>query len=186
MRARSALGPLLALLLFGCTAVDGDRSVATTRPQMARFPHSSANADCFYSQRVDNFEVLNDSNLLVFDGRRRVYHVEIAPPSLDLRYAYGIEFLSTSGRICGNAGERLVTRNGGASRFPQMIVGVYRLDETLQTTVRAHFGQTIPAPALPEDADAEAVEELVIDLEGEPEAVDEDSASLPGSSEQEN
>ena len=165
MHTRFALSFLAALMLTACTGMEGERSVASARTNVARFPHGGANADCFFQQRIDNYEVLNDSNLLVFDGRRRVYHVEVTPPSPDLRHAYGIEFFGTAGRICGNAGERLHVRNGSYSRFPLSIMGVYRLDETMQAAVRAHFGQTAALPALPEDQDADAIEELVTDLE---------------------
>ena len=160
----AAIASLASVLLISCTGVGGERSVASAPSKFARFPHSAANSDCFYQQRVDNFEVLNDSNLLVFDGRRRVYHVEVSPPSMDLRHAYGIQFSSTTGRVCGNPGERLQVRNGSFSRFPLSVNGVYRLDEATQSAVRAHFGQTTPLPP-PENEDAEAVEELVTDLE---------------------
>ena len=160
----AAIAALASVLLISCTGVGGEKSAASAPSKFARFPHSLANSDCFHQQRVDNFEVLNDSNLLVFDGRRRVYHVEVSPPSMDLRHAYGIQFSSTTGRVCGNPGERLQVRNGSFSRFPLSVNGVYRLDEATQSAVRAHFGQTTPLPP-PEDEDAEAVEELVTDLE---------------------
>ena len=161
----AAIAALTSILLISCTATGGEKSPASAPSKFARFPHSTANSDCFYQQRVDNFEVLNDSNMLVFDGRRRVYHVEVSPPSMDLRHAYGIQFSSTTGRVCGNPGERLLVRNGSFSRFPLSVTGVYRLDEATQTAVRAHFGQTTPLPPPPEDEDAEAVEELITDLE---------------------
>ena len=182
MNPRHAILFLAAFGLVACAGMEGDRSVASARAKVARFPHSAASADCFFRQRIDNFEVLNDSNLLVFDGRRRVYHVEVTPPSLDLRHAYGIKFYSNSGRICGNAGERLEVSDGSLSRFPVSVTGVYRLDETAQATVRAHFGQTVPAPALPEDQDAAAIEELVTDLEESAE----DSPPEPAETGQEN
>lgn len=157
---------IAGLALGACAAMEGERSAASNRATVARFPHSAASADCFFRQRIDNFEVLNDSNLLVFDGRRRVYHVEVSPPSVDLRHAHGIGFSTATGRVCGNAGERLQVGNGSFYRFPPSIIGVYRLDETMQAAVRAHFGQAAALPALPEDQDADAVEELVTDLEG--------------------
>ena len=160
----AAIAALTSMLLMSCTGVGGEKSVASTPAKFSRFPHSAASSDCFYPQRVDNFEVINDSNLFVFDGRRRVYHVEVSPPSMYLRHAYGIQFSSTTGRVCGNPGERLQVRNGSFSRFPLSVTGVYRLDEATQSAVRAHFGQTTPLPP-PEDEDAEAVEELVTDLE---------------------
>ena len=161
----AAIAALTSMLLISCTPTGGERSVASAPSRFARFPHSAASSDCFYQQRVDNFEVLNDSNLLVFDGRRRVYHVEVSPPSMDLRHAYGIQFSSTTGRVCGNPGERLQLKDGSFSRFPLSITGVYRLDEATQAAVRAHFGQTTPLPPSPEDEDAGAAEELITDLE---------------------
>ncbi len=171
----SAFTLIACVALLGCTGMEGDESVASTRAKVGRFPHSTAKADCFFPRRVDNFEVLNDSNLLVFDGRRRVYHVEVAPPAMDLRHAYGIEFYGTSGRICGNAGERMRVRNGTLSSFPQSVVGVYRLDENMEAVVRAHFGQATALPVPPEDQEADAIEELVTDLEDVPG----DSSSSP-------
>ena len=161
----AAIAALTSILLISCTGVGAEKSAASTPSKFSRFPHSAASSDCFYQQRVDNFEVLNDSNLLVFDGRRRVYHVEVSPPSMDLRHAYGIQFSSNTGRVCGNPGERLHVQNGSFSRFPLSITGVYRLDETTQAALRAHFGQTTPLPPPPEDEDAGAVEELITDLE---------------------
>ncbi len=166
MAPRLAILLMAALMLGACAAMEGERSAASNRAVVARFPHSTANADCFFQQRIDNFEVLNDSNLLVFDGRRRAYHVELSPPSVDLRHAYGIGFSTATGRVCGHAGERLQIRTASFSRFPPSVVGVYRLDETMQAAVRAHFGQAAAPPALPEDQDADAAEELVTDLEG--------------------
>ena len=166
-----------AVLLASCATAGGEPSAASARSKIARFPHSAASADCFFQRAIDNFEVLNASNLLVFDGRRRVYHIEISPPSLELRHAYGIGFESATGRVCGNPGDRLVMRNGSMSRFPLSITNVYRLDEATQLAVRAHFGQATPQPPAPEDPDAGAIEELVTDVEETPGRTGEDSSA---------
>lgn len=158
---------VLAAALGACTAAEGERSGASAQARFARFPHSMANSACFFSSRIDNFEVLNDTNLLVSEGRRRIYHVEISPPSNDLRHAYGVQFSSSTGRVCGNPGERLLTRNGSFGSFPSAVVGVYRLDEANELAVRAHFGQAPALPAAPEDEDAEAIEELVTEIDSE-------------------
>ena len=154
-----------ALLLTSCATTDSDGSAASRPGRTARFPHNMANADCFFQSRIDNFEVLNETNLLVFDGRRRVYHVEISPPSMDLRHAYGIQFTSSTGRVCGNPGERLQISGGSFGGFPLSVIGVYRLDAVTQTAVRAHFGQAAALPPPPEDEDAGAIEELITDIE---------------------
>ena len=156
-----------ALLLTSCATANSDGSAASRPGRIARFPHNMANADCFFQSRIDNFEVLNETNLLVFDGRRRVYHVEISPPSVDLRHAYGIQFSSSTGRVCGNPGERLQISGGSFGGFPLSVVGVYRLDAVTQTAVRAHFGQATALPPTPEDEDAAAIEELVTEIEEE-------------------
>lgn len=157
----------LAVMLVSCTAADGERSAASAQGRFARFPHSMANRACFFSGRIDNFEVLNESNLMVSEGRRRIYHVEVSPPSTDVRHAYGIQFSSSTGRVCGNPGERLYTRNGSFGGFPSAVTGVYRLDEATELAVRAHFGQVPALPAAPEDGDAEAIEELVTEIDRE-------------------
>ena len=167
----------VAVLLPSCATTGGEPSAASARSKFARFPHSAANADCFFERAIDNFEVLNASNLFVFDGRRRVYHIEISPPSMDLRHAYSIGFASSTGRVCGNPGDRLVTSNGSMSRFPLSIISVHRLDEATQLAVRAHFGQATPQPPAPEDPDAEAIEELVTEVEESPGGAGADSAA---------
>ncbi|MCY3814982.1 MAG: DUF6491 family protein [Gammaproteobacteria bacterium] len=155
------------LLLTSCATAEGEGASASRQGRIARFPHNMASGDCFFQNRIDNFEVLNDSNLLVFDGRRRVYHVEISPPSMDLRHAYGIQFRSSTGRVCGNPGERLQISGGSFGSFPLSVTGVYRLDAVTQTAVRAHFGQAVAQPPLPEDEEAAAIEELVTEIEEE-------------------
>ncbi|MXZ26848.1 MAG: hypothetical protein F4Y72_00915 [Gammaproteobacteria bacterium] len=169
------------LLLTSCATAEGEGASASRQGRIARFPHNMASGDCFFQNRIDNFEVLNDSNLLVFDGRRRVYHVEISPPSMDLRHAYGIQFRSSTGRVCGNPGERLQISGGSFGSFPLSVTGVYRLDAVTQTAVRAHFGKAVAQPPLPEDEDAAAIEELVTDLEEEENpAGEEPQTSSPG------
>ena len=170
-----------ALLLTSCATASNEESAASHPGRVARFPHNMANADCFFQNRIDNFEVLNESNLLVFDGSRGVYHVEISAPSMGLRHAYGIQFRSSTGRVCGNPGERLQISGGSFGAFPLSVIGVYRLDAITKTAVRAHFGQTVVQPPLPEDEDAAAIEELATELyEEENPAGEESQASLPG------
>ena len=176
----------VALLLTSCATGDGDGASASRPGRIARFPHNLANADCFFQNRIDNFEVLNETNLLVFDGRRRVYHVEISPPSMDLRHAYGIQFRSSTGRVCGNPGERLQISGGSFGTFPLSVTGVYRLDAVTQTAVRAHFGQAVAQPPPPEDEDAAAVEELITDLGEEANPAGEDPLPPPSDENQEN
>lgn len=175
-----------AMLLTSCATAGGEGASASRPGRIARFPHDLANADCFFQNRIDNFEVLNETNLLVFDGRRRVYHVEISPPSMDLRHAYGIQFRSSTGRVCGNPGERLQISGGTFGAFPLSVTGVYRLDAVTQTAVRAHFGQAVAQPQLPEDDDDAAIEELITDLEQEANPAGEDSQPSPSGEDQEN
>ena len=164
MMLRSALALLAAALLVSCTGPGSESSVSNRPNKFARFPHDAAHSDCFFSNRIDNFEVLNESNLLAYAGRRRVYHVEVSPPSPDLRHAYGIQFSSGTGRICGNPGERLQTQDGTFGRFPLSVIGVYRLDATTEAAVRAHFGQAAALPVPPEEEQS-AIEELVTEVE---------------------
>lgn len=175
-----------ALVLTSCATAEGEGASASRPGRIARFPHNLANSACFFQNRIDNFEVLNETNLLVFESRRRVYHVEISPPSMDLRHAYGIQFRSSTGRVCGNPGERLQISGGTYGSFPLSVTGVYRLDAVTQTAVRAHFGQAVAQPQLPEDEDAAAIEELVTDLEEEENPAGEEIQASPTGEDQEN
>jgi hypothetical protein len=114
---------------------------------------------CFYTREADNFDVLEDSNLIVYaPTKSRAFHVRIAPPANGLRFTEGIAFTGRSNRICGYAGESVVFGGRmGARRFS--VVDVRRLDEAaleqLKETYTSGDGKKMPEPKPTEGADVE-------------------------------
>lgn len=110
-------------------------------------PSLTGTAACFYARQVQDFEVLNRSNLIVYaPNDRHAYHVLISPPSVELRWANALAFLPANDRICGYAGERLVIPAAGTGQSPA-IVAVSRLSPEGLETLRG--GADVAAPVVP-------------------------------------
>lgn len=133
-----AISLALTLAVAGCAA--GVRG-APARPTVK--PGEFGKADCFYRRQAEDFEVLDDSNFVLYaPGRRDAYHVHISPPSPELRSADALAFRSNNSQVCGHAGDRLfLDEAGGTGRYS--ITGVYRLDETARDALLARFGRKI-------------------------------------------
>ena len=109
-------------------------------------------SSCFNSRDIDDYRVLDRSNLIVY-GRpsSRAYHIEISPPTSSIRGSDMISFVSWSGRICGFAGDDLVIPNSIYSER-YSIISVKQLDETAQYNLLVRFGKAEPIVEVkPED-----------------------------------
>ena len=91
-------------------------------------PAVAGRPTCFQARQVSDFRPLDRSSLIVYaPSRNNAYHVRISPPSIELRSANAIGFVSRSNRICGYAGDSLrIDRN---DRFRYSVVSVRRLDD---------------------------------------------------------
>ena len=97
---------LAGCVLAGCAATGGQPAVkkAPIPP-----PSATGTAACFDARLVQNFRVLDRSNLIVYaPNDASAYHVLVSPPSTELRFAESLAFLPADGRMCGYAGERLI------------------------------------------------------------------------------
>lgn len=143
---RHAGAVVLALVgMAGCSS-DATRDAAresTPRPSVA--PGEFGEADCFVARSVSNFTTLDDRNLIVFaPGKSNAYHVQVNPPSPQLRYAESLGFESRHSRVCGYAGDELIiAAGGGPSRMA--VTGVFRLDAMALEGLQARFGKAPPA-----------------------------------------
>ena len=108
-----------------------------------RYPMMEGSS-CFNSRDIDDYMVLDRSNLIVY-GRHssRAYHIEISPPTSSIRGSDMISFVSWSGRICGFAGDDLVIPNSIYSER-YSIISVKQLDETAQYNLLVRFGKAEP------------------------------------------
>lgn len=136
---------LVACLVAGCTlpVEEGPPARTPIAP-----PSVTGTPDCFYPGEVQDFQVLDPSNLIVkAPNDRHAYHIRISPPAPELRFAEGIAFLPAQGRLCGYAGERLIAGQP-RSRRRFAIIGVSRLSpDTLATLSGAR--EAGPAPEVP-------------------------------------
>ena len=91
----------ISLIVVGCTS-DGELSGSQTSI------NASNRSSCFNTTSINDYEVLDRGNLIVYGRpRKRAYHLQISPPNLDLGGSDMISFRSWTGRICGYAGDEL-------------------------------------------------------------------------------
>lgn len=114
---------------------------------------------CFFTRDASDFDVLDNSNLIVYaPTKSRAYHVRIAPPSNQLRFANGLAFEGRSNRICGYAGDSVSFWGSEAGRR-YSITDVWQLDaaarEQLLDAYKAGDGKKVPETKDSEGADIE-------------------------------
>jgi hypothetical protein len=142
---------ITALLAAAAHLVACSSTGTGSNPRAGTAPSLAGRADCFYAGDVQDFRVLSASSLLVFaPNATRAYQVGIAPPAYDLRFAQGIAFAGSGGRICGTAGESLLLGGtGGRQRFS--VISVNALD---QAAVDVMTGRASPPGPPPPTGDA--------------------------------
>jgi hypothetical protein len=124
--------------------------------------------DCFLRRSVQNFQVLDDRNLIIFaPGKADAYHVQVSPPVVELRFANALAFESRNSRVCGYAGDEVLVGDSGREFSRISVMAVYRLDARALDGLQARFGQA-PVPGKPEPQPGEGAE-LERDL-GSPES----------------
>jgi hypothetical protein len=128
-----------AAWLAGCATTPGASQAPGNAPSLA------GRADCFYAGDVQDFRVLGANSLLVYAPGGRAYQVGISPPAYDLRFAQGIAFGGTSGRICGTAGDTLLV-GGTGSRQRFSVVSVNALDQAAVDVMTGKASPPGPPP----------------------------------------
>jgi len=138
------------MIVVGCTS---DGELSGSKSSMSAGNRSS----CFNSSSINDYEVLDRGNLIVYGRpRKRAYHLQISPPNLDLGGTDMISFRSWSSRICGYAGDELIIPND-IFQPRYSITNVTELDETGLYNLMVQFGK------------AEPLEEVEPEVTGEPE-----------------
>jgi hypothetical protein len=149
---------LVAAIAVGCTS-SGEQQ-RPPRPSVRGGEFGTPG--CFLRRLVQDFEVLDDRNLIVFaPGRSDAYHVQVSPPDGQLRFAQLLAFESRDSRICGYAGDSLTMADGTAGPRRLSVTGSYRLDPAALQGLEARFGMAAaPArgPAQPQPGEGAAIE----------------------------
>ena len=80
---KQALIIVFSSFLLGCaSAGDGYESAGD--------PVESRSNDCFLQSSIRNYQVLDDSNLIVTGSGRRTYHIELASRTYGLRSSWSM------------------------------------------------------------------------------------------------
>jgi len=126
---------LIIVYITGC-ATNGDQKSAYDEPQ-----EYSAGSACFYASQASDWTVLDRSTLIVYaPSKSHAFRVDVGPGASDLRWADSLAFVSRSNRICGRAGDRIVTPTGTANRS-YTVLGVTRLDTAALEGLLATYGK---------------------------------------------
>lgn len=120
MKARMALlsAGLLASLL-GFTAQATDRVA----------PAKADDNACTWFRSIDDWQRLDDRNLIVWGPGKTAYHVELSMPLFDLRTAESIAFIdgNRDGQLCGFGMDQVVVPHAPIFES-STILGMTRLD----------------------------------------------------------
>jgi hypothetical protein len=118
-------------------------------------------SDCISQMSVRDYRVLDDSNLIVSESRKRKFHVVLQRRAFGLRSSWQLAFRSATGRVCAGFGEVIVDDGMGPERI--RIASIRRLTPEDEEDLLIRFGKIKPenpqTPA-PEKVEGAEVEEL--------------------------
>lgn len=123
---------------------------------------SSRGHDCISQSTIRDYQVLDDSNLIVTAGAKRRYHLELSRRAFGLRSNWKIGFKSPTGRVCSGMGEVIVDDGFGRKESIHLSsVRMINTDELDDLLVR--FGKKVPEieqAAAEKEVNGAEVEEL--------------------------
>ena len=120
-----------------------------------------AGSDCISSGTIRDYQVLDDSNLIVTAGSSRKYHIALSRRAIGLSSSWSIGFRSNTGQLCAGFGEVVVDDGLGPDRI--RIASIRQLTPEELDSVLIRFGmkepEIEPTPA-PVEVEGAEVEEL--------------------------
>jgi hypothetical protein len=87
--------------LFACATTNDD----VNEPE---YSQEIRGGDCISQMSIRDYQVLDESNLIVTGAARRKYHVVLSRRAFGLRSTWRIAFQSTSGRVCSAFSDLIV------------------------------------------------------------------------------
>ena len=125
------------------------------------YASESRGRDCISQSSIRDYQVLDDSNLIVTASVKRHYHVALSRRAFGLRSQMALGFTSRTGSICAMSGDVVLDESFGPERISIRSIRELNPDELDALLIR--FGKKEPeikqAPATEEVEGAE-VEEL--------------------------
>jgi len=125
-------------------------------------PADPPGRDCISQSSIRDYQVLDDSNLIVSAGGKRKYHVQLSRRAMGLRSHWQIGFRSPTGRICGGMGEVIVGDGFGRTEAIRT-TSIRQVDEDQLDGLLVRFGKKDPdfeQTPVQKEVDGAEVEEL--------------------------
>lgn len=138
---------LLSSVLVAC-ATPGERD------PMAEYDAPRGGTDCIFEGTIRDYQVLDESNLVVAASAKRKYHIELSRRAFGLRSSWHIGFTSPTSRICPGFSEVIVDDSFGPEAI--RIERIQALDPAAYEDLLIRFGKK--EPEVTEDPAAEDVE----------------------------
>jgi Family of unknown function (DUF6491) len=117
--------------------------------------------DCISQMSIRDYQVLDDSNLLVNAGAQRQYHVALTRRAYGLRSTWRIGFKSSSGQVCSGFSDLIVDDGLSVESIP--VRSIRRLTPEEYEDLMVRFGKKEPDVEQTEEApqvEGAEVEEL--------------------------
>ncbi len=152
------LFPILAVVFSGSLVAC---ATAEKTPDEVVDEGGSRHSDCISQTTIRDYQVLDDSNLIVTAAARRKYHIVLSRRAFGLRSAWNIRFWSSTGRICPGFSEVIV--KDGMRPEGIRISSIRELSPDDLDDLLVQFGKKEPEfeqTAAPEEIDGAEVEEL--------------------------
>ena len=149
---------IIACVLGACAATpeDGDADAADG---------ASRSNDCIHQPSIRGYSVLDEQNLIVEASGRRKYHVVLRRRAYGLRNSFGIEFDSTTSRVCAGFDGIRYRDSMDRSVETTRISTIRQLTPEEEEHLLIRFGKKepeikhVPAPNDVEGADVEELDE---------------------------
>jgi len=97
-------------ILYACASTNDDVSEQETGWE-------TRGGDCISQMSIRDYQVLDESNLIVTGSGRRKYHIVLSRRAFGLRSTWRIAFQTSSGRVCSAFSDLIVDDGMGADKI---------------------------------------------------------------------
>jgi hypothetical protein len=127
----------------------------------ANYEQSAGRSDCISEGTIRNFQVLDQSNLIITAAGKRKYHMVLSRPAYGLQSTWRLGFVGPTSQICAGFGEVVYDQGFGSEKI--RILSLTRLSPEQEEMLLVQFGLKEPEfehPRTPEKVEGARVEEL--------------------------
>ena len=149
------------ILIIYCLSSLAACATSSEDPNAAEYADEPRANDCISQMSIRDYQVLDESNLIVTEQAKRKYHVILNRRAFGLKSTWHIAFRSQSGRICSAFSDLIV--DDGFRREAIGIRSVKRLTPEEYDDLLVRFGKKEPGvnqTTAPEPVKGAEVEEL--------------------------